>query len=197
LISLQIKGKSNANSAHQSKQKYDIGANKMTTQLHAQPYNSDAKGFNFQDMTQYQEQANNCLDAYGNIVEEFEIQFIDGDDAELFRACQIDQASLSTWFDDVEVLDQINKINLFYLVGCAGYTLEQGLDKIQEPNIYYGQLIDAATELFDECMLPEVPENIRFYIDYTKFARDCQLSGYMVELEYQNTTYTCTNANGL
>ena len=169
----------------------------MTTQLHAQPYNQSATGFNFTGISEYQTQANNRLDAHGNIVEEFEIQFIDGDDAELFRACQIDQTSLDTWFNDVEVLDEIDKINLFYLVGCASYTLAKGLDKIKEPSIYYGQLIDAATELFDECMLPEVPENIRLYIDYAKFSRDCELGGDMVEFEYANCTYTCTNANGL
>ena len=195
--SLQVAGKSNASSAHQSKKRYSLRASKMTTELYAQPYNRDAKGFNFKDMAQYQVQANNRLDGYGNLVEEFEIQFIDGDDSELFKACQIDQTNLDTWYDEIESLDEFDKLNLYYLTTVAGYTLSDALLKIEEPSIQYQPLIDAATELFDECYTNEIPVNIRFYIDYNKFARDCELNGDLVEFEYQNRTYTCTNAAGL
>lgn len=35
-----------------------------------------------------------------------------------------------------------------------------------------------AEELFDECYLHDVPESVRFYIDYEKFARDLFISDY-------------------
>lgn len=70
----------------------------------------------------------------------------------------------------------------------AGYTLEQALDKVNEPSMYYGNLLDAATELFDECWLPSVPDNIKYYIDYEKFVRDCSLGGDMCEFEYAAKT---------
>ena len=41
------------------------------------------------------------------------------------------------------------------------------------------------------------PESVRFYVDYDKFARDCELSGDMTEFEYNNKTYTCTNSSAL
>ena len=168
----------------------------MTT-LHATPYNLDATGFYFESMDEYQDKANNHVDRYGNLVEEYEIQFIDGDDAALFEACGIDQSNLITWFDEIEVLNDSDKINLYYLVGCAGYNLSQGLGKLDEPCITQSCQRDAASELFDECWLPSIPENIRYYIDYDSFARDCLMGGDLTEFEYHNITYTCTNTSGV
>ena len=137
------------------------------------------------------------VDRFGNLVEEFEIQFIDGDDAELFEACGINQANLNVWFDDIEFLQDYEKASLFYLVGVAGYKLDQAIEKMNEPSIYQGDLLDAATVLFDECYLHTLPDNIKYYIDYEKFARDCELGGDMCEFEYAGTTYTCTNSNAI
>jgi hypothetical protein len=168
----------------------------MTT-LYANPYNIDAAGFYFNDADEFIEKSANLTDRYGNQVEEFEIDFIDGDDAALFNACAINQANLNTWFDDIEILDDQEKINLYYLISVAGYTLSQALDKLDEPCIAQSSLRDVAEELFDECWLHSVPESIRFYIDYDKFARDCEMGGDLVEFEYNNQTYTCTNAAGV
>lgn len=168
----------------------------MTT-LHATPYNIDAIGFYFDSAIDYETKATMHVDCFGNLVEEFEIQFIDGDDAALFEACGINQANLNVWFDDVEFLQDHEKVSLYYLVGVAGYSLDQALEKLDEPNIYEGELKDAAAELFDECYLHAIPESIQFYIDYEKFARDCQYSGDIAEFEYTGVTYTCTNSNSL
>jgi hypothetical protein len=94
-------------------------------------------------------------------------------------------------------MSESDKLNLHYLIAMAGYTLEQAMDKLDEPSIYGGNLLDTVSELFDECYLPTVPDNIKYYIDYEKFARDCSLGGDMCEFEYAGKTYTCTNANGL
>ena len=169
----------------------------MTTTLHATPYNLDATGFYFEGLTDYQAKAESHLDSYGNLVEEFEIQFIDGDDAALFEACGIDQSNLNVWFDDIDFLQDDEKISLYYLVGCAGYTLSQGLDKLDEPYITESSLKDAAAVLFDDCYLHTIPESVRYYIDYASFARDCELGVDLAEFEYNNRTYTCTNASGV
>ena len=168
----------------------------MTT-LYANPYNIDAVGFYFESVDEFTEKAQNLTDRYGNPVEEFEIDFIDGEDAALFNACAINQANINTWIDDNEALDDHEKINLYYLLNVAGYTLGQALEKLDEPSTTQSSLRDAAEELFDECWLHEVPESIRFYIDYDKFARDCEIGGDLVEFEYNNQTYTCTNAAGV
>ena len=169
----------------------------MTNTFHATPYNLDAAGFYFESMDEYQTKSECLLDRYGNVVEEFEIQFIDGDDATLFEACAINQSNLNVWFDEVECLQDYDKINLYFLVGCAGYTLSQGLDKLGEPSIYQGALKEAATGLFDDCWLHSIPESIRYYVDYDSFARDCELGGDLTEFEFNHSTYTCTNASGV
>ncbi|KXS30903.1 MAG: Uncharacterized protein AWT59_2977 [Candidatus Gallionella acididurans] len=163
----------------------------------AQPYSLDAAGFYFNDLTDYEEKAEACKDRWGNPVEEFEIQYIDGDDGALFNACGINQANLGTWFNDVEVLDDNEKAALFYLVSMTGYSVADALDKIDDVNLYSGHLEDAAEELFDECYAQSIPENLRNYIDYKAFANDCQQSGDMCEFEYEGETYTCTNASGI
>lgn len=88
----------------------------MTT-LYANPYNIDASGFYFNDADEFTEKSTNLTDRYGNPVEEFEIDFIDGDDAALFNACGINQANLSTWFDDIQTLDDHEKLT------CITYSM--------------------------------------------------------------------------
>jgi antirestriction protein len=43
---------------------------------------------------------------------------------------------------------------------------------------------DYAEELFDELYAHDIPENLRFYIDYEKFARDLFISDYTFEDGY-------------
>lgn len=164
---------------------------------YAQPYSLDATGFYFDTLEDYNEKAASLKDCWGNPVEEFEIQYIDGDDSDLFNAISINQSNMATWFDDVEPLNENEKAALYYLVSVVGYNLSSALDKIEEVTLYDGRLEDAAEELFDECYAHEIPENLRNYIDYKSFARDCELGGDMCEFNYNGSTYTCTNSSGI
>ena len=68
--------------------------------LYAQPYDISATGFYFDSADDYFNKYDNCRNDYGEQVEEFEIQFIDGDliDVELFKALDINQATISDFF---------------------------------------------------------------------------------------------------
>ena len=169
----------------------------FNTTLYAQPYNMDAQGFYFHSFEQYETKSENLRDRFGNVVEEFEIQFIDGDDAELFEACGINQSNLVTWFDDIEDKDENEKIALYFLTGELGYTLDQAMDKVEDVIIYEGDAKEAAEELFDECYAHTIPENLRWYFDMDKFARDLEIGGDFNEFNFNGTTYTCTNASGI
>jgi hypothetical protein len=162
--------------------------------LYAAPYNRDARGFYFTSVEEFDTKAAALRDCYGGEVEEFEVGYSDGDDPQLFEACEVNQCNLATWFDDVEPLEEYQKAALFYLTDCNGYRLSEALDKVDDVNVCECPLIDAATELFNDCYLPKVPEAIQNYIDYEAFARDCQLSGDMHEFELSGTTWTITNA---
>lgn len=167
-----------------------------TTTLHATPYNIDAAGFYFTNEKDYVAKSSTHFDRHGNHVDEYEIQFIDGEYAQLFTACGISQANLSTWFDDIEPLTDHEKVSIFYLL-TNGYDLSSALDKLDEPCITEETLKNAASDLFDECYAHEIPDSIKCYIDYDKFAHDCEISGDMCEFKYVGTTYTCTNSNSI
>lgn len=169
----------------------------FTTTLYAQPYSMDAVGFYFHSMEEYETKSENLQDRFGNPVEEFEIQFIEGDDAELFEACGINQSNLSTWFDDIEDKDENEKIALYFLTGELGYSLDQAMDKVEDVIIFEGDAKEAAEELFDECYAHTIPENLRFYFDMDKFARDLEIGGDFNEFQFNGSTYTCTNASGI
>lgn len=161
----------------------------MTNQYHAQPYDMTKKGFYFTDLDGYFA----GVEASG--AEEFELQFIDGEDAQLFNALKIDQCTLVKWFDEVEGLEDYEKPALYWLVADCGYNLEDALDKIDEVSLTEDSLEDAAAQLFDDCY--DVPANIMAYIDYDKFANDCRIGGDLSEFEFNGSTYTVTNANCL
>jgi len=169
----------------------------MSSTYYAQPYNIGATGFYFDSYEDYQGQAAALRDDCGSPVEEFEIQYINGDDGQLFRACDVQQGSLEQWFNDIENLDDNEKAALFYLCDDVGYGIQDALEKLEDVTLYEGPLKDAAGELFDDCYLSDVPALVQQYIDYDAFARDCQQAGDMAEFDFNGTTYTCTNASGL
>ena len=166
----------------------------FTTTLYAQPY-GDGNGFYFHSFEEYETLSEKCLDPWGNRLEEFEIQYIDGSDSELFEACRINQANLSVWFDEIELLDDNEKVALCFLLSDLGYNLEDAMEKIEDVSIQEGDLQSVAEELFDE--LYEVPQAIAPYIDYEKFARDCELNGDLRSFEFDGKNYVITNGNCL
>ena len=165
-------------------------------EFHAQPYNLDARGFYFSTEEEYEQKSSECRDAFGAPVEEFEIQFIDGSRAEsdMFRACGVNQANLGQFFAIVDEVPDYQLPALFYLCDVLGCSMADGMDKLDDVSLYSGSLEDAAEELFDECYAHDIPESLRIYIDYSKFARDCECGGDMNEFEFAGDTYTVTNA---
>lgn len=164
----------------------------------AQPYDQSATGFYFTDFADYEAQAAALTNSYGQPVEEFEIQFIDGPDAELFNACGVDQSNLEQWFDDVEDLDDHHKIALFYLMdNNVVADIDTALGKFDDVMFEEGDLSQAAEVMFDDLYLHEIPDHLHNYINYEAFARDLECGGDAVEFDFNGTTYTVTNANSI
>lgn len=71
----------------------------MTITLHAQPYDLTAAGFYFSTTEEFDEQASKLTNDFGDPVEEFEIQFIDGEriDCELAKAIEINQGNVCSY----------------------------------------------------------------------------------------------------
>lgn len=163
----------------------------------ATPYDTSAPFFYFDTFEEFEEKAANLRNAYGQPVEEFELQNIDSDDGELFDACNVNQATLEHFLETMEDLNDSEKAALYYLVSCNGYQLEDALDKVDEVTLFNGDEKEAATSIFDELYLADVPEAVRNYIDYDAFLNDLLCNSEIHEFNFNGETFTCTNCNGL
>ncbi len=149
----------------------------------AQPYNLGAVGFYFEDLDGYCAKAKDLEDDCGLPVEEFELQYIDGDHARLFSALNISQASLSDWFD---LLDELGDDEDRYLIAChladMGYEIGELSRHWGDYWLFRGTAADYAEETVSGCY--EGPANLGYYIDYERLGRDLVLNGEITELEH-------------
>lgn len=162
----------------------------MTTTLFAQPYDTSACGFYFETYEQYLERLAKARNDFGQPVEEFEIQFIDGDqiDCELADAFGINQANFSSYLDAVTEWDEERKQRYIIAVGLCGFSHEQVADDPydEEIDIYYVESVRDLAELFVyEGLYGDIPESLQYYIDYDAIARD-------LAVEYSETTIAGT-----
>ncbi|GJL75946.1 antirestriction protein ArdA [Nitrosomonas sp.] len=148
------------------------------TVFYAQPYDISACGFYFSDMEEYDTKFSGCRNSFGGQVEEFEIQFIDGEsiDAQLFEALGIHQGNISSFIDAIEEWEEYEKQALIITVGECGYSFdifENDLSVIENVDIYQVDSLRELAEMFvDEGLYGEIPESLQFYIDYEAIARD-------------------------
>ena len=157
---------------------------------HATPYDQSASGFYFDDFEDYQTKAENHTNEYGQVVEEFEIQFIDGDNHQLFSALGINQANLEIWFNDFENLDGDDLIRAIYMAEYLAIDISEILDRLDEVGLFHGRADQYAAEYIEDSgLLDDMPENLRYYFDVEAFARDMLLSGDINEVEIMGTTY--------
>src|SRR6266404_5226193 len=96
---------------------------KPMTELFAQPYDLAARGFYFKTTEAYQEKAATNKNDYGQTVEEYEIQFIDGEsiDAQLFEALRANQCDFPHFLEACDAWDDQQKQKVILAVGEGGY----------------------------------------------------------------------------
>ncbi len=162
----------------------------MTYQYHATPYDISAAGFYFSTYEEYCEKAATHTNKYGQPVEEYEIQFIDGDNHRLFAALGINQANLKTWFEEFEDMDEEEAIKTFYLADDLGYDMEDIRSRLDDIALFEGTAEEyAESYLEDTGLLNEIPESLRYYFDTKAFARDMLLGGDITEINMDGTNY--------
>lgn len=149
----------------------------------AQPYSLDATGFYFSDLDGYRRKADTNRDRFANPVEEYELQFIDGEYHKLFNALGVNQANLPEWF---ELLDELDDDDDRYLIACHladdGYAMSDISAKWDDYRVFRGTAAEYAEQIVDDCY--EVPGNLDRYIDYERLGRNMVLEGSIVEIEH-------------
>lgn len=169
---------------------------KDMTQFHAQPYDLHAQGFYFEDAESYLEKIDSLRNDFGDPVEEFEIQFIDGKaiDCDLAKAWGINQANILRFLEIIELWDDAQKIRFILAVGECGY----GFDPEQvdpddfDVDLYYVESMrELAEDFVEEGLFGEIPETLRFYIDYDAIARDLAMDYGEASVAGQTVIYRC------
>lgn len=168
----------------------------MTTTLFAQPYDISATGFYFDTAAQYEAKAARAVNDYGQKVEEFEIQFIDGEeiDAALASAWQIDQSNFGAFLEAVDEWDEARKQRYIIAVGECGYSHSQVADHPLDDGIdiyHVDTLRELAEQFVDEGLYGEIPEILRFYIDYDAIARDLAADFFEISIVGERLICAC------
>ena len=150
------------------------------TEFYAQPYSLDHTGFYFDSIEKFEEGMEK-LNKLG--CEEVEIQFIDGEEhlCDLTKSVGIHQGDINFWYDELEELDDNDIIRICFLLDDLGYNIKDALERYDEVYLHHGTAEDYAQELIEETT--DIPENLRFYIDYEAIARDMKINGEINEIE--------------
>lgn len=152
----------------------------MTT-FFAQPYSTDYTGFYF-DSPEAFDAGMKKLNQRG--CEEVEIQFIDGEPhlCTLAKSLYIGQCDIEFWYENIEELDEEDATKVTFLIDC-NLSREDALERFDEVYLFEGKAEDYAYELINDTT--EIPESLRYYIDYQAIARDMDINGEIVELAHE------------
>ena len=167
------------------------------TQFYAQPYDTSATGFYFEDVETYKAKINSIRNSYGEPVEEFEIQFIDGEliDVQVCKALGLYQSNIIGIMEKLEEWSDSEKAHIIIAVGECGYDFDI---QHSEPETYFDITIyeaesmkDLAYEFVEEGLFGEVPEHLEHYIDYDAIARDLSMDYNETAIDGCNIIYRC------
>jgi antirestriction protein len=167
----------------------------MTTTLYAQPYDISATGFYFDTAAQYHAKAAKAVNDYGQKVEEFEIQFIDGDeiDATLAKAWELNQVNFAKYLTVVEEWEDHSKIRCIIAME-NGFDFDVETDDVDsvDVDIYVVETMRELAEQFvDEGLFGEIPETLQNYIDFDAIARDLAVDYSETTIAGERFVYAC------
>lgn len=158
-------------------------------QIYAHPI-LQTEGFHFSSQEEFQECGTELA-----IVYELSLVNASSEDQTLFNICKVDVNDMAMWFDEIEPLDTTGKAAMFYLIDGCHHTAKTALAMLSDVDIFCGTLVEAATELFDDIYLSQIPTQLQTYVDYEQFATDLRMGGDIYEFEFAGQIYTCTNAH--
>ncbi len=157
------------------------------TKFYAQPYDISACGFYFETIEEFNTQIAQSVNDYGDPVEEFEIQFIDGTciDAKLYQAIGINQCNIGAFIEAIDHLSDDQKIKIIIATGECGYSFDLEKDQVDDFDIDIYEidtLRELAEQFVDEGLFGEIPPHLEHYIDYNAIAHDLGMEYSEIEI---------------
>lgn len=167
----------------------------MTT-LFAQPYDISATGFYFDNADDYLKKAKINRNDYDLPVEEYEIQFIEGEsiDVALANAWGLSQCNLKSFFKATEDWSDYEKQSFIIAVGECGYDFDHETvnpDDFDVTFYEFRNMTDLAEHFVEEGMFGEIPKALEWYIDYEAIAYNLSMDYSEVTIAGKNLIYTC------
>lgn len=168
----------------------------MALLFYAQPYNIEVEGFYFRTLAEYDKNVDTVKDSFGQPVEEFEIQFIDGDliDSEFAKTVGLNQANIGRFIELADIWDDQEKIRFIIAVGECGHSFDIDEDDIGqlEVDIYEEtSLRELAIRFVDDGLFGEIPKHLENYIDYEAIARDLAFDYTQTTIAGEQLIYRC------
>jgi antirestriction protein len=164
--------------------------------FYALAYDITASGFYFRSREEYDALRRACRGDSGLPVEEFEIQFIDGEvlDAYFADAFSLNQANVFRLIELIDEWDEDQKRRFIIAVGECGYSFDA--DTVDpddfEVDIYEVESMRKLAEQFvDEGLYGEIPETLQNYIDYDAIARDLAVDYSEANIAGTRLIYRC------
>lgn len=165
------------------------------TQLHAQPYDISANGFYFETKEEYQAKAKALRNDYGDPVEEFEIQFIDGEriDCDLANAVGLNQENFARYFEIVDEWEEWEKRFIILAVGECGYHFDDDTSPSDfDIDVHdVDSMRELAEQFVEEGLYGDIPPNLEFYIDFAAIARDLAVDYSETMIAGSRVIYRC------
>ena len=167
------------------------------TQLFAQPYDISANGFFFESKEEYEQKTAKNFNNMGFPVEEYEIQFIDGEDidAHLFKALEIHQGNSYLFLDVCNNWVEHQKQKVIIAVSDCGHGFDLKSDHPDDldVDIYeMNNLRELADYFVDEGLFGEIPKQLQYYLDYDAIARDLSIDYTETVIAGKRLVYGCS-----
>lgn len=167
------------------------------TQLYAQPCDVSATGFYFDTVEEYEQKTAGNRNQRGFPVEEYELQFIDGEDIDgkLFESLSVNQATFGMYLAACDAWSEDEKRKVIIAVGECGYSFDLARDTPDglDVDIYeLDSLTDLAEQFVDEGLFGEIPAAIANYLDYDAIARDLGFDYTETMIAGTRLVYRCT-----
>lgn len=144
---------------------------------------------------EYKKSAAALRNDYGDLVEEFEIQFIDGDniDCDLAKAISLNQANFARYFEIIDEWEEWEKRLVILAVGECGYQFDDDTSPTDfDIDIYdVDSMRELAEQFVEEGLYGDIPESLQFYIDYEAIARDLSVEYSETVIAGSSVIYRC------
>lgn len=166
-----------------------------TLTLYALPYDLDASGFYFDSFEDYETKYNKNCNVYGQPVEEYMFDFIDGSaiDCDLFKAVK-GGYNLKAFFMVANTWEDYNKIPLIIAyeenITSKPFNEEVTPDLFEDIDIYYDMSFeDLAWQFIEDGLFGIIPDHLVNYLDIEKIASELSYDYHQTKVGNNSIIY--------